>query len=110
MKLIRCVVRPHKVDDIRRALVSVNAAAVAVTEVKDHGPQSWYTTVWLGREWRVDFLPKMELELVAHDDDVDEIVTVIIRAARTDGIAEGYVYVMPVEHRYNIHTGERNVS
>jgi nitrogen regulatory protein P-II 1 len=110
MKLISGIVRPDKVDDIKAALGQVQVLGMTVTEVRDHWPQKHETTVWRGHEYNLGFSIKMAIELVVHDDEVDEVVNVIIRSARTGRLGDGHVSVLPVEHRYNIRNGERAVS
>lgn len=109
MKLIRSVIRPSKIDDLKAALCGVNVLGLTVTHVTDHAPGNFHTVAWMGHVHKLDFLSRLEVDVVVQDDDVDEIVSVIIRAARTTHRADGHVAVLPVEHRYNIHTGEREV-
>jgi nitrogen regulatory protein P-II 1 len=110
MKLISGVVRPDKVDDIKAALEQVQVLGMTVTEVRDHWPQKHGTTVWRGHEYDLGFSIKMAIEVVVHDDEVDEVIGVIIRIARTGRMGDGHVSVLPVEHRYNIRDGARDVS
>jgi len=110
MKLISSVVRSAKVDEIKAALNKVNVFGLTVTEVHDHTPQKHETTVWKGHEYTVGFSHKLEIDLVVHDDDVDEVVRAIICSARTGEPGDGHVSVLPIEHRYNIQNGERDVS
>jgi nitrogen regulatory protein P-II 1 len=109
VKLIRSVIRPSKIDDLKAALCRVNVLGLTVTPVTDHSPYNWHTVGWMGHEHKLNFLPRCEVVAVVQDDDVDEVVAVIIRTARTRHLADGHVSVLPVEHRYNIHTGEREV-
>ena len=109
MKLIRSVIRPSKIDELKAALCRVNVLNLTVTQVNDHGPHNWHTMVWMGHEQTLDVLIRFEVTVIVQDDDVDEVVSVIIRAARTSHRADGHVSVLPVEHRYNIHTGNREV-
>ena len=109
MKLIRSVIRPSKIDELKAALCRVNVLSLTVSQVSDHGPDNLHSVAWMGHLQKLDSLLRAEVVVVVHDEDVDEIVSVIIRAARTDCKADGHVSVLPVEHRYNIHTGEREV-
>ena len=109
MKLIKSIVRPHKVDDVREALERLNIAGMTVTDVRGHGRQKGHTAVYRGREYEVSLLPKMEIEVVVPDQAVDEAIKAIIGAARTGEIGDGRVFVMPVEQGYNIRTGEKDV-
>ena len=106
MKLIKAIIRPNKVDDVKEALAKVQIAGMTVTEVRGHGRQKGHTAVYRGREYEVTLLPKMQVETVVPDDVVDEVVKAIIQAARTGEIGDGRVFVMPVEQSYRIRTGE----
>lgn len=108
MKLIKSIVRPNKVDDVRAALEKLNLGGMTVTEVRGHGRQKGHTAIYRGKEYDVTLLPKVEIEVVVEDDVVDEVIQAIIRAARTGEIGDGRVFVLPVEHSYNIRTGERS--
>src|SRR5947208_8004427 len=108
MKLIKSIVRPHKVDDVREALEKLSIAGMTVTDVRGHGRQKGHTAVYRGREYEVSLLPKMEIEVVVPDSAVDEAIKSIIAAARTGEIGDGRVFVMPVEQGYNIRTGEKD--
>jgi nitrogen regulatory protein P-II 1 len=110
MKLISGLVRPDRVDQIKAALEKVHVVGMTVTEVRDHWPQDHGTTVWKGHEYKLSFSIKMAIELVVHDDDVHDVVKVIINTARTGQMGDGHVSVLPIEHRYNIRNGERDVS
>jgi nitrogen regulatory protein P-II 1 len=110
MKLISGLVRPERVDDVKAALNHVNVFQITVTQVHDHGPHNHGTAVWRAREYRLPSSLKMEIRLVVHDDDVDQAIGAIIRAARTGHSGDGCVCVMPVDHRYDIVTGQREVS
>lgn len=109
MKLIKTIVRPDKVDDVRDALGKLNISGMTVTEVRGHGRQKGHTAIYRGKEYSVSLLPKMELEVVVPEDVVDEVIQTIIRAARTGEIGDGRVFVIPVDHGYNIRTGEKDV-
>ena len=108
MKLIKAVVRPNKVDDVREALGRVNLPGMTVTEVRGHGKQKGHTAIYRGKEYDVSLLPKMEIEVVVPDHLVDDAVAEIIKAARTGEIGDGRVFVIPVEQSYRIRTGERS--
>jgi nitrogen regulatory protein PII len=109
MKLIKAIVRPNKVDDIKDALGKVNISGMTVTEVRGHGRQKGHTAIYRGKEYNVSLLPKMEVEVVVNDDLVEAAIQAIMGAARTGEIGDGRVFVIPVEHGYNIRTGERDV-
>jgi nitrogen regulatory protein PII len=110
MKLIKCIVRPNKVDEVRDALEKLNLAGMTVTDVRGHGHQKGHTAVYRGKEYAVSLLPKIEIEVVVHDAVVDDVIKAIMGAARTGEIGDGRVFVLPVEQGYNIRTGERDVN
>src|SRR5206468_7458107 len=109
MKLIKSIIRPNKVDEVKDALAKLNIAGMTVTEVRGHGRQKGHTAIYRGKEYNVSLLPKMEIEVVVPEDLVDSAIQAIIGAARTGEIGDGRVFVIPVEHGYNIRTGERDV-
>ena len=109
MKLIKCIVRPNKVEDVVDALRKLDVSGLTVTEVRGHGKQKGHTAIYRGQEYQVTLLPKMMIEAVVSDSAVDEIVATIIRAARTGEIGDGRVFVLPVDATYKIRTGERNI-
>jgi nitrogen regulatory protein PII len=106
MQLIKCIVRPDKVDNVKEALVKLEVSGMTVTEVRGHGKQKGHTAVYRGKEYNVDLLPKMEIETVVPDPMVDEVVRAIMEVARTGQIGDGRVFVTPVSHSYKIRTGE----
>jgi nitrogen regulatory protein PII len=110
MKLIKSIVRPHKVDDVREALERLNIAGMTVTDVRGHGRQKGHTAVYRGKEYSVTLLPKVEIEVVVPDNVAEDVIEAIIAAARTGEIGDGRVFVLPVEQSYNIRTGEREAS
>ena len=107
MKLIKCIVRPNKVDEVKDALSKLSVSGMTVTEVRGHGKQKGHTAVYRGKEYKVSLLPKMEIEVVVSDGIVEEAIRAIIQAARTGEIGDGRVFVIPVEHAYRIRTGEK---
>jgi nitrogen regulatory protein PII len=106
MKLIKTIVRPNKVDDVKDALAKLDVSGMTVTEVRGHGKQKGHTAIYRGKEYNVSLLPKMEIEIVVADAIVDEVVKAIMQAARTGEIGDGRVFVSPVTHSYKIRTGE----
>jgi nitrogen regulatory protein P-II 1 len=109
MKLIKSIVRPNRVDDVREALEQLNLPGMTVTEVRGHGRQKGHTAIYRGKEYNVTLLPKVEIEVVVQDDVADQVIEAIIKAARTGEIGDGRVFVTPIEHSYNIRTGERDI-
>jgi len=110
MKLISGLVRPSKVDAVRQGLGGIHICALTVIESKDYSPQAHEDTVWMGHRYRGCASPKMDIRFVVHDEDVDEAVDLIMRLAWTGQPGDGCVCVTPVEHRYDICTGRRDVS
>lgn len=106
MKLIKSIVRPNKVDEVKDALAKLNVSGVTVTEVRGHGKQKGHTAIYRGQEYAVSLLPKMEIEVVVPDSLVDEAVKAIVQAARTGEIGDGRVFVLPVGQSFRIRTGE----
>ena len=108
MKLIKSIVRPDKVDEVRDALEKLKISGMTVTDVRGHGRQKGHTAVYRGKEYSVTLLPKVQIEVVVPDNVVDEVIQTIVRAARTGEIGDGRVFILPVEHSYNIRTGEKD--
>jgi nitrogen regulatory protein PII len=108
MKLIKAVVRPNKVDDVKDALERVGLPGMTVTEVRGHGKQKGHMAMYRGKEYEVSLMPKMEVDVVVPDNLVDDAVAAIIQAARTGEIGDGRVFVIPVEQSYRIRTGDRS--
>jgi nitrogen regulatory protein P-II 1 len=106
MKKIEAIIKPFKLDEVKEALQEVGIQGLSVTEVKGFGRQKGHTELYRGAEYVVDFLPKVKIELVVADDMVDSAIAAIIRAARTDKIGDGKIFVYPVEHAVRIRTGE----
>jgi nitrogen regulatory protein PII len=108
MKLIKCIVRPSKTDDVVEALRQRNVFGLTVSEVRECDSPKTHTAVYRGREYTVKLLPKMMIEVVACDSAVDEIVDTIMRSARTPDVGDGRVFVLPIGEAYQIRTGEQN--
>ena len=106
MKQIVAIIKPFKMDDVREALSEVGIAGLSVTEVKGFGRQKGHTELYRGAEYVVDFLPKMRIETVVNDDQVDAVLQAIIEAARTGKIGDGKIFVSSVEQAVRIRTGE----
>ena len=109
MKLIKAIVRPNKVDDVREALEKLSISGLTVTEVRGHGKQKGHTAIYRGKEYQVSLLPKLEIEVVVADEMADDAIKAIIGAARTGEIGDGRVFVMPVAQSYRIRTGEQAI-
>lgn len=107
MKLVTAIVKPFKVDDVKSALQNAGITGITVSEVRGFGRQGGHTEVYRGAEYRIDFVPKVRLEIVTGDDDADRVVSVIAEAARTGKIGDGKIWVSAVESVVRIRTGER---
>ena len=108
MKLIKSIVRPNKVDEVKDALEKLGIAGMTVTEVRGHGKQKGHTAIYRGKEYNVSLLPKMQIEVVVADSVLDDAIKAIVSAARTGEIGDGRVFVLPVEQTYRIRSGERD--
>jgi nitrogen regulatory protein PII len=108
MKLIKSIVRPNKVDEVKDALTRIGIAGMTVSEVRGHGKQKGHTAIYRGKEYNVSLLPKMQIEVVVQDSIVDEAIKAIVQSARTGEIGDGRVFVLPVEQTYKIRTGEKD--
>ena len=106
MKLIKAIVRPNKVDEVKAALEKLQISGMTVTEVRGHGKQKGHTAIYRGQEYEVNLLPKLEVEVVVEDFVAASVCAAIVSAARTGEIGDGRVFVMPVEQSYRIRTGE----
>ena len=107
MKMIKSIIRPNKVDDVKDALAKLNISGMTVTEVRGHGKQKGHTAIYRGKEYNVSLLPKMEIEIVVPDSIADEAIKAIVEAARTGEIGDGKIFILPVEEVIRIRTGER---
>ena len=106
MKKVEAVIKPFKLDDVREALSDVGITGMTAIEVKGFGRQKGHTELYRGAEYVVDFLPKVKLEVIVKDEDVDRCVETITSAARTGKIGDGKIFVTPVESVIRIRTGE----
>jgi nitrogen regulatory protein PII len=107
MKLIKTIIRPNKVDDVKDALAALSIDGMTVTEVRGHGKQKGHTAIYRGKEYNVSLLPKMEIDVVVPDSIADEAIQAIVAAARTGEIGDGRVFVLPVLESHRIRTGEK---
>jgi nitrogen regulatory protein PII len=107
MQLIKAIVRPNKIDEVKDALEKIGIAGMTVTEVRGHGQQKGHTAIYRGKEYNVSLLPKMQIETVVSDGLVDAAIKAIVGAAKTGEIGDGRVFVTPVAASYKIRTGER---
>ncbi len=107
MKLVEAIIKPFKVDDVRNALNEIGVQGLTVTEAKGFGRQKGHTELYRGAEYVVDLVPKMKLEILVSDDQVEPVIEAITQAASTGKIGDGKIFVMPVNDAVRIRTGER---
>jgi nitrogen regulatory protein PII len=106
MKLIMAIIKPFKLDDVREALTPLGVQGLTVSEVKGFGRQKGQTEIYRGAEYHVNFLPKVKIEIVVDDNQVERAVEAIQKAAHTGKIGDGKIFVSPVEQAVRIRTGE----
>ena len=106
MKKIEAIIKPFKLDEVKEALQEVGVQGLSVIEVKGFGRQKGHTELYRGAEYVVDFLPKVKIEVVLDDDQVDAAITAIVDAAKTEKIGDGKTFVSTVEQAIRIRTGE----
>ena len=107
MKKIQAIIKPFKLDDAKQALAEIDVVGMTVSEVKGFGRQKGHSELFRGAEYVVDFLPKVQLEVVVPDDLVEKVTLALSEAARTGSIGDGKIFVIPVEAAVRIRTGER---
>ena len=106
MKKVEAIIKPFKLDEVREALSEIGVTGLTVTEVKGFGRQKGHTELYRGAEYVVDFLPKVKIEVVLPDDQVEGAIEAIVKAARTDKIGDGKIFVSTIEQAIRIRTGE----
>lgn len=106
MKKIEAIIKPFKLDEVKEALQDAGIQGLSVVEVKGFGRQKGHTELYRGAEYVVDFLPKVKIEVVLDDEQVDSAIASIVEAAKTDKIGDGKIFVSPVEQAIRIRTGE----
>lgn len=110
MRQITAVIKPFKLDDVRAALQAEGIDGLTVSEASGYGRQRGHTEIYRGAEYVVDLVPKVRIEVVVDDDDVDRVVEAIVAAAHTGKIGDGKVWVLPVETVVRVRTGERGAD
>ena len=110
MKLVTAIVKPFKLDDVKEALKDAGVQGMTVSEVQGFGRQRGHTEVYRGAEYTVDFVPKVCIEVLADEADVDRIIDAVVAAARTDKIGDGKVWVSDIERVVRIRTGEMGID
>lgn len=110
MKKIEAIIKPFKLDEVKEALHGLGVKGMSVSEVKGFGRQKGHTELYRGAEYQVDFLPKIKLEIITADNEVQKICDAIVTAARTGRIGDGKIFVTNVDHIIRIRTGETGES
>ena len=110
MKLVKTIIKPFKLEDVKEALSEVGVVGMTVTEVKGFGRQKGHTEIYRGSEYTVDFIPKTQIEIVVDDGMVEEVINAIVKSAKTEKIGDGKIFVIPVEVAVRIRTGETDTD
>ena len=106
MKKIEAIIRPEKLDAVRKALEEVGYPGITLTDARGHGRQKGLVQWWRGQEYKVELVPKLKLEVVVLDEDIGRTIDAIIRSARTGEIGDGKIFVIPVDDAVRIRTGD----
>ncbi len=110
MKRVEAVIKPFKLEDVKDALAEIGITGMTVSEVKGYGRQKGHSELYRGAEYVVDFLPKIKMEMVVDDKDVEQVTSVIVEAARTGKIGDGKIFVSDIEQIIRIRTGETDTE
>ena len=106
MKLITAIIKPFKLDDVKAALETFGIKGLTVSEASGYGRQKGHTEVYRGAEYKVDLVPKLRVEILVDDEDADEVIDVVVKAAQTGKIGDGKVWSVPVDTVVRVRTGE----
>ena len=106
MKLLTAIIKPHKLDDVKSALESYGIQGLTISEASGYGRQRGHTEVYRGAEYTVDLVPKVRVEVLVDDVDIDDVVEVVVKSAQTGRIGDGKVWTQPVEDVVRVRTGE----
>jgi len=107
MKKVEAIIKPFKLEEVKDALIKIGIHGMTVSEVRGFGRQKGETEIYRGTEYVVDFLPKIKIEVIVKDDEVEKVVETIANTARTGRVGDGKIFVIPVEDVIRIRTGER---
>ena len=107
MKKVEAIIKPFKLEEVKEALAEIGVQGMTVTEVKGFGRQKGHTELYRGAEYVVDFLPKIKMEIVIADTQVEDVVNAIVKAAQTGRIGDGKIFITNIEEAVRIRTGER---
>jgi nitrogen regulatory protein P-II 1 len=106
MKKVEIIIKPFKLDDVKAALNDLGVKGMTVSDVKGYGRQKGHTEIYRGAEYKVDFLPKIKLEIIVESEQADKVIEAVVAAARTGKIGDGKIFVLPVEKVVRVRTGE----
>ena len=106
MKKVEVIIKPFKLDAVKTALNDIGIKGMTISEVKGYGRQKGHTEIYRGAEYKVDFLPKIKVEIIVEAEMVDKIIDVVVEAARTGKIGDGKIFILPVEKVVRVRTGE----
>ena len=106
MKLIMAFIKPFKLDQVKEALTEIDVRGMTIAEVRGFGRQKGHAEFYRGSEYQVDFLPKIRIDMVVRDEDVDEVVDAVVEAGHTGQVGDGKIFILPVEDAIRIRTGE----
>ncbi|MDA1191458.1 MAG: P-II family nitrogen regulator [Candidatus Poribacteria bacterium] len=107
MKKVECIIRPFKLDDVKEALREIGVQGMTVSEIRGFGRQKGHTELYRGSEYTIEFIPKLKIEIVVAEDDVEKVIEAVTQAASTGKIGDGKIFVTPVDEAVRIRTGER---
>ena len=107
MKKIEVIIRPEKLDDVRKAVEAIGCSGLMIAEIEGHGKQKGVIQQWRGEKYKVELLPKIKIDIVVKDQDVDKITKTIIASARTGDIGDGKIFISNIEDAIRIRTGEK---
>ncbi len=107
MKKIECIIRPFKLEDVKESLTEIGVQGMTVSEVKGFGRQKGHTELYRGSEYTIEFLPKLKLEIIVAEENVNQVVDAVLQAASTGKIGDGKIFILDVEEAIRIRTGER---
>ena len=110
MKKLEAFIQPHKLEEVKDALIAAGVAGMSISEVRGHGRQKGHTETYRGSEYKVDLLPKIKLEVVVPSDRAEQIIEVLSAAARTGKIGDGKIFVSSIEEAVRIRNGDRGES
>ncbi len=110
MKMIVAVIRPHAVDKVREALMELGVTGMTVLEAKGYGRQKGHTEIYRGAEYRIDFVPKVRIEVVVDDNLAERAVDALVNQTRTGRIGDGKIFTLPVDDALRVRTGERGAN